>query len=126
MDNNMENLCECLKMTELKKEKIIMELSSIGEVVDRGKTCLLIKLLTKKHFNKEAFKATMKIVWRLTKSVCFHEMGAGLMLAEFENLNDKNRVLHDGSWNFDKCLILVKEFEGVQQEKNIKLTEVTF
>lgn len=44
--NNMENLYERLKMIELEKEEIILELSLVGEVFDKGKTCLLIKLLT--------------------------------------------------------------------------------
>lgn len=41
-------------------------------------------------------------------------MGTGFMLVKFEDLNEKNRVMNDGSWNFDKCLILVRGFEGEQ------------
>lgn len=48
------------------------------------------------------------------------------MMAEFEDQNDKNRVVRDGPCNFDKCLILVKEFEGGQQVKNICLEEASF
>lgn len=53
-------------------------------------------------------------------------MGAGLMLVEFEDLNDRNCVMNNGPWNFDKCIILVKESEGGQQVKNIKLKEAAF
>lgn len=48
------------------------------------------------------------------------------MMTEFEDQNDKNRVVRDGPWNFDKCLILVKGFEGGQQVKNICLEEASF
>lgn len=57
---------------------------------------------------------------------CFHEMGEGMMLAEFKNNNDKTRVARNGPWHFDRCLIFVQEFDGAQQVKNICLKYVTF
>lgn len=48
------------------------------------------------------------------------------MLAEFENQNGKYRVLWDGPWNFDKYLIVIKDFDGAQHVKNIYLKEAYF
>lgn len=96
MDDSVDTLCEQLKLTKLKKEEIVVELNEVKEVVNRGKNCLLVKLLTRKYFNKQAFKSTMKKLWRPTKSLHFSKMGAGLMIAEFEDLNDKHRVIKDG------------------------------
>lgn len=48
------------------------------------------------------------------------------MFAKFEEIHDKARVIRDDPWNFDKCLILVKQFEGGQQVKNICMEEVLF
>lgn len=62
----------------------------------RRKTFLLVKLLSQKYFNKEAFKSTMKKVWKPLKPIWFHEIGEGLMLTEFENIHDKVRVIRDG------------------------------
>lgn len=78
MENGVENLCECLMITDLNKEETHVELSLVDEVVSRGKNCLLVKLLSKKYFNREAFKATMKKVWRPVKLLCFSEMAAVL------------------------------------------------
>lgn len=47
------------------------------------------------------------------------------MLVEFENYNDKNRVARDGPWHFDKCLILVEDFDRTQQVKNICMTKAS-
>lgn len=80
--------------------------------MDGGKMCLLVKLLTSKYYNQEAFKATMWLVWRLVKPLRFHDTGEGLMMAEFELNSYKIRVIRDGTWSFDKNIILVKEFEG--------------
>lgn len=48
------------------------------------------------------------------------------MMAEFKLHSDKLRVLHDGPWSFDKRLILVKDFDGSQQVKNIKMVDASF
>lgn len=46
-------------------------------------------------------------------------MSASLILVEFKDVHDKNQVVKDGPWNFDRSLILVKEFDENQQVKNI-------
>lgn len=53
-------------------------------------------------------------------------MGDGIMLVEFKDLSDKNRVIADGPWKFDNSLILVKEFEGQQQVKSITMNGASF
>lgn len=87
---------------------------------------MLVKLLTKKYYNREAFKSTMKKIWHPVKPLCFSEIGDGLMVSEFEEYSDKLRVVCDGPWSFDKCLVLVKDFSREQQVKTIKMTEVAF
>lgn len=68
----------------------------------------------------------MKRVWCPTKPLRFHDMGEGLLLVEFELHSDKVWVTSDGLWSFDKSLILMKDFDGLQQVKNIKMTKVSF
>lgn len=58
----------------------------------RGECCLFVSLLTDKHFNQDAFKQTLKKIWRLVKKVWFKELGAGLLLAEFEDKAEKERI----------------------------------
>lgn len=68
----------------------------MGEVIGKEKKILLTKLLSLKSYNKEAFKATMRRVWKLSKPIHFHDMGAIFMLPEFEDHRDKDRVIRDG------------------------------
>lgn len=68
----------------------------------------------------------MKKVWKLSNPIHFYEMGSGLMLVESQNIHDKNKVSREGPWSFDKCLIVMKEFEGVQQVKNIHMETMAF
>lgn len=62
MDDSVENLCENLKSTELENEEVNIEVNLLEEVISRGKTCLLVKLLTNRYYNRKAFKATMRKV----------------------------------------------------------------
>lgn len=80
----VDTLCECLKTTDLENEELQVELGLVDKVVEKGKKCLVVKLLTRKYFNWEAFKMTMKKVWHPTKSLRFSDMGESLMMAKFE------------------------------------------
>lgn len=74
----MEDLCERLMGTDLENGELVLDLSSVEEVVSRGENFLLTKLLSTKYYNKEAFKTTMRKAWRITKPIKFHDMGGGL------------------------------------------------
>lgn len=81
------------------------------DVIERGNNFLLIKLLSARHFNKDAFKQTLRKIWRLVKLVKFHEPSLGLILVKFDDVSDKEHVLSNGPWHFDKSLVLTKEYD---------------
>lgn len=93
----MLSIFELLKTIELENEELVVDFNSVEEVLKRGKSFLLLRLLTTQYYNREALKNTMRWV-----------------MAEIEQHNDKLRVVCDGPWSFNKNLILVKEFDGLQ------------
>lgn len=115
MEEELESVSEKLNTTELEEEEIKIELEAFREMVERGSNCLLLKLLSIHYFNIEAFKQTLMKIWRLVKPDKFHELGSSLFLAEFEDVYDKEHVLRNGPWHFDKSLVQTKEFDGLQQ-----------
>lgn len=56
MDDGLENLCEKLLATELENEEVCLETNMLTKVVNRGENCLFLQLLTKKYYNREAFR----------------------------------------------------------------------
>lgn len=126
IEARVEDLCDQLRATNFEQEELCIEPSFVGEVIARGKNCLLTKLLSTKYYNRRAFKATMKRVWKLGKLIRFHDMEARFMMVEFEDPSDKLRVLYDDPWNFNKSLTLLKDFKGGQQIKNITMNKVSF
>lgn len=49
-----------------------------------------------------------------------------MILVEFKDKLDKNRVLRNAPWNFDKCLILLKEYDGKKKVCNLSIFEAMF
>lgn len=94
-DQLEDELCEQLSFIELEQETIQMEKSSLEEVLLKGTNCLVANLQTQRPFNREAFKSTKQKIRRSTKAIQFHELGEGLMLVEFEDIKDKERVLRE-------------------------------
>lgn len=56
----VNHLCDKLQAIELENEEIGVELESVEEVVSKGEKCLLVKMLSSKYYNKEAYKSMMK------------------------------------------------------------------
>lgn len=115
LELEMDNLRKRPLATDLEQEKISIDPIAVEDVLVWGKNCLLVKLLSTKYYNREAFKVTMNRVWRPSKTLKFVEMGEEMSMAEFGSLQDEQRVLHNSPWNFDKCLVLVKNSEGINR-----------
>lgn len=91
MDNRMDNICKQLQSTDLENEEILVDFNSVAKVMDRGKMCLLMKLLTSKYYNREPFEAAMRRVWHPVKPLRFHDTREGLMIAKFELNSERSR-----------------------------------
>lgn len=87
---------------------------------------MLAKLLTNRTYNWEAFMTTMRKIWRTSKTIRVHEVDLDIVMFKFEDRQDKERVLRKSSWNFDKCLLLLKEFEGRHQTNKLNFIEALF
>lgn len=61
----------------------------------KGSNCLITKLYTSKPYNRQVFSNTMRKVWRPTKAVWFHEAASDMILVEFEDKLNKERVLRE-------------------------------
>ncbi|KAG6628921.1 hypothetical protein CIPAW_14G046500 [Carya illinoinensis] len=76
-----------------------------------------MSLLTNRYYNREALKTTMKKVWQPVHEVRFKELGSKLLLVEFVDDRDKQRVLREGPWTFDRNLVLLKHLEVVGHQE---------
>lgn len=95
MEMEVEELCERFTLMKLEQEELVATMNPLSTMVSRGNHCLVIELCTSQHFNREAFKSTLRKIWQLAKSVWFHELGFDLTLAEFDDYLDKKRLIRE-------------------------------
>ncbi|XP_042942811.1 uncharacterized protein LOC122276999 [Carya illinoinensis] len=126
MTGDLDSLYASLSLTEKENEEVLVDTRMVEEVLDRGKHCLIMCLLTRKHYNHDALKATMKKVWRPVNGIKFRDLNTVFTLIEFENEGDKSKVERNGPWHFDKQLLLIKPFEGSMQINSIQIKHAAF
>lgn len=95
-ETDVNSIYKLLKITKLENEELVVDYNSIKEVVSKGKSCLLLRLLTTQYYNREAFKNTMRRVWCPIKALRFYKMGNSPLMAKFKQHNDKLKIMHDG------------------------------
>jgi hypothetical protein len=74
--------------------------TEVKGVIQRGKTCIVGKLLFDRIVSKETIKSTLLCWGKLLASFTFKILGGNLFLIEFEVAYDKARVLEGRPWVF--------------------------
>lgn len=126
MELSLHDLYQRLSLTKKETEEVVVAPETLQTAVICGGKCQILHFLTMCHYNKMVFKNMMRKTWRLVRGVKFHDLNSTLMLVEFEDHSDKEKVLREGPWSFDKHLVMLKEVNGWQQVHKITLTTATF
>jgi hypothetical protein len=92
----------------------------------KGQFSLLVRLLSSKPFNQDAFKQTMLNRWRTSLGAQMKDLGNNLFIAIFNDAMDREIVLLNGPWSFDKSLVIMKPFDGEQKVNEVQMTEASF
>jgi hypothetical protein len=95
-------------------EQVVIEIApeAIQELRIKGSKCLVGRLGVPKKLHKEAFKAILIKIWRPAGKVMFKEVQEHLWLFEFEEEEDKQKVLAGRLWSYDRTLLILNEFDG--------------
>ena len=88
---------------------------------ERGKNCLVMKVLSRRSIMLEALRKNIRMLWKPNKSLQLSVIGDDLFLAEFEDERDKRRVMDMRPWHYEKQLVLLKEFDGEKDPKDMML-----
>ncbi|KAF5459758.1 hypothetical protein F2P56_019678 [Juglans regia] len=126
MEDSLHDLYQRLALTETKNIEVVLEPGKLADALLSGGKCLIMKLFTAKHYNKEVFKSTLRKAWPLGLGVKFRDLDSTLILAKFENIKDKERVLREGPWLFVKHLVLMSEVDGWSQVHQIQMKMASF
>ena len=77
-------------------------------------------LLLVRPFNHGALGKTMEKAWHPQKGMEVKKLGDNCILFEFLHKKDYTRVLEGRPWAFDKNLLMIQEYDGMQRPLEIR------
>ena len=86
---------------------------------ERGRFCVVLKILSHRWVNVETLRKTLNMLWKPSKSIKFSELEEDLFLEEFGDEMNKRRVLDMSPWSYENQLVLLQECEGELTPKEI-------
>ncbi|XP_041020491.1 uncharacterized protein LOC121262146 [Juglans microcarpa x Juglans regia] len=87
----------------------------------RGKLCIIGRVLFGKIVHNEAFGTTMSQLWRLGGWVRFKDLNDQCFRIEFQQVQDKEKVLSIRPWCFDRNLLTLQEVD-----ENVSINAMQF
>ncbi|XP_055960851.1 uncharacterized protein LOC130015176 [Mercurialis annua] len=126
MDNNLADMYGRLSLTEEENVAITLEDVVDDRLDEKASLSLVGKLWTRKPYNLQHLKNAMMSAWRLAKGFAMRDIGDNLFVAEFNSKADRNRILRESPWHFDKQIIIFQEMTGNLQPNNVHMHESPF
>lgn len=93
---------------------------------DERKPTLAAKFFTRRVINVEAVTRTFKPLWRAERGFSARDLGENLMMFEFEEQADLERILLHEPWSYDKSLVAFRKIVEEEEPKTIAFDRATF
>ncbi|KAL5851560.1 hypothetical protein ACOSQ3_006678 [Xanthoceras sorbifolium] len=90
------------------------------------KMSLVGKIVTNKEVHRESFKAAITSIWKPRKGILIESLGNNIFIFIFRCLWDRKRIFEGGHWSFDKCLLVLKEANGVGKLSDLNFDSTPF
>ena len=121
MVEELEILWQKLKVTEKEEESVNLGRECTRAAKKRGKNCFVMKVLSRKRVILDALRKNIRMLWKPNKSIRILVIEEEMFLVDFDDELDKRRVLEMSPWHYEKQLVLLQEFDGDQDPKDIVL-----
>lgn len=87
---------------------------------------LVGRWLSKKSLNLKAMSQALMAAWNLRKAFQLRDLDDGRFVAEFLSRRDKEKVVADGPWHYERQLVVLKEPHDSDQLSTIALNKCNF
>jgi hypothetical protein len=125
----MEEISAMWGKFSLREEETVgvsLETPEIVPMVNRGRSCLVGKLVADRIIPKEFYKTPLMRAWKPAGSASFNVIGENMFIVEFENEWDKARIMEGRPWLFDGNLVSLAEFDGLTPPAKINFDRASF
>ncbi|TXG49059.1 hypothetical protein EZV62_024934 [Acer yangbiense] len=119
-------LCSALSVGELERPVRTLDTNLVNIGTRRLSLCLVGKILTTRLVNRAAFNDVMTTVWRVSEGVEIEWAEGNIFVLNFNNLDDRYRILAGGLWNFDRVVIAFEKPTGVGNILSMNFNRVEF
>uniref|UniRef100_A0A2N9GYK3 Reverse transcriptase domain-containing protein n=1 Tax=Fagus sylvatica TaxID=28930 RepID=A0A2N9GYK3_FAGSY len=120
----MEEIDGLWKRFSLKdQEDDKFDLSSMAQ---QDKPTLAAKFFTRRTINIEAVARTFKPLWQTKNNFSLQDVGDNMVLVEFEDRSDLERVLIGEPWSYDKYLIAFQRVGDGREVEDLLFNRVDF
>ncbi|XP_023928142.1 uncharacterized protein LOC112039499 [Quercus suber] len=126
MADELEELWKKLSFTNEEDANIVLGSGSTKAAKDRGKNCLVMKVLSSRSIMLDSLRKNLRMIWKLNKGVQISVLENEMFMVEFGDEKDKKKVLEMSPWSFEKQLVLLQKFKGEQAPKEIQLARSPF
>jgi hypothetical protein len=126
MADDLVNQWENFSLTEEEDFELAIPKVDIQERVTRGQACILGKLISDRLVSRETIRNYFMDWWKPLKSITFKILGDNLFLIDFEDLEDKERVLNGRPWVFEGSLFIVEDFDGLTPPSKFTFDKAAF
>ncbi|OMP08440.1 hypothetical protein COLO4_06478 [Corchorus olitorius] len=120
MAGTLSNLCSKLSLKEGEEDTVVIANELLdGAEGEEGLHGLVGKLYTKKHPNMEGLRNAFIQAWKLDYGLGVMEVGENLFLFQFEDELEKDRVLVHQPWNFNRLLMVFRDYDENQHPESM-------
>jgi hypothetical protein len=126
MAEDLTNLWGNLSLVEEEDDELEIADPAMDGLAQRGKLCLVGKLIADRLISKETIKSKLIRGWKSLGKISFTVLGENLFLLEFQYECDRIRVLEGRPWVFEKNMFAVEEFDGLSAPSEINFDKVAF
>jgi hypothetical protein len=115
MEEELLKRWENLTLTADEEVEVGIKWGELKKGENRGRACIIGKLLADRLVSKETLKTGMIQWWRTQGNPDFKVLGDNLFLVEFDKIRDKEKVLEGRPWAFEGSLFLTEDYMGISQ-----------
>ena len=84
------------------------------------------KFLTKRIINAKAIARTFKPLWKPAGELKIRDVGRNVLVFEFEDAIDLERVLEFEPWSYDKSLVIFQKTKSVESAPSLEFSVISF
>ena len=119
MAEELELLWQKLTVTDEEEVSVNLGRECTRATKERGNNCLVMKVLSRRGITLDALRKNIRMLWKSNKSIQISLIEEEMYLVEFDDERDKRRVMEMSLWHYEKQLVLLQNFEGDKDPKDI-------